>query len=432
MGVREEGILKVDDVGGTAPLPTGAATEAKQTQPGVDIGDVTINNAGGLSAVTIQDGGNSITVDGSVAVTGALTDAQLRATVVPVTLGALVSHVIVDSMPAGGSGLTDAELRASAVPVSLATVPSHAVTNVGTFAVQVTSAPSTAVTGTFWQATQPVSGTVTTAPPANASTNVAQLAGTATAVNSGLKDAGTLRVVLATDQPSLTNKLLVTPDSVALPANQSVNVSQMAGVAPSLNTGVRDAGTQRVTVATNDVVPVSGTVTVTPPTLTKGTQGATGFSTQDLKDAGRNQTNFFHAIGIAATGAEVMQTLTGYKAGAAVAATATPAVVTAGKTYRITSITAVYQSLAAAGAAIIRLRANLSGVGVVGSPLVANWEVGSGAVAAGVTTTEALSFPEGLEFAAGTGIAVGVIGMTAAQVAGAAGFVMITISGFEY
>lgn len=32
-------------------------------QPGVDIGDVTINNAGGVSAVNVQDGGNSLTVD---------------------------------------------------------------------------------------------------------------------------------------------------------------------------------------------------------------------------------------------------------------------------------------------------------------------------------------------------------------------------------
>ncbi len=36
---------------------------------GVDIGDVTINNASGASAVNIQDGGNSITVDGTVAAT---------------------------------------------------------------------------------------------------------------------------------------------------------------------------------------------------------------------------------------------------------------------------------------------------------------------------------------------------------------------------
>lgn len=49
------------------PLPSGAATSALQTQPGVDIGDVTINNASGASAVNIQDGGNSITVDGTVA-----------------------------------------------------------------------------------------------------------------------------------------------------------------------------------------------------------------------------------------------------------------------------------------------------------------------------------------------------------------------------
>lgn len=49
--------------------------------------------------------------------------------------------------------------------------------------------------------------------------------------NSGNKSASTLRFVLATDQPALTNKLLVTPDSVALPANQSVNVNQKAGSA---------------------------------------------------------------------------------------------------------------------------------------------------------------------------------------------------------
>jgi len=39
------------------------------------------------------------------------------------------------------------------------------------------------------------------------------------------------------------------------------NLSQMGGAAISLNTGVRDAGTQRVTIATNDSVPVTGTVT---------------------------------------------------------------------------------------------------------------------------------------------------------------------------
>lgn len=42
------------------------------TQAGTDIGDVTINNASGASAVNVQDGGNTLTVDGTVTV-GAIT-----------------------------------------------------------------------------------------------------------------------------------------------------------------------------------------------------------------------------------------------------------------------------------------------------------------------------------------------------------------------
>lgn len=69
--------------------------------------------------------------------------------------------------------------------------------------------------------------------------------------NSGNKSDGTLRVVIATDQPALTNKLLVTPDSVALPANQSVNVSQVAGTTADTNSGTKSAGTLRVVIATD-------------------------------------------------------------------------------------------------------------------------------------------------------------------------------------
>jgi hypothetical protein len=69
--------------------------------------------------------------------------------------------------------------------------------------------------------------------------NLGKVGGTATDTNSGVKSAGTLRVVLATDQPQLSNKLLVTPDSVALPANQSVNVSQLAGTTTDTNSGTK-------------------------------------------------------------------------------------------------------------------------------------------------------------------------------------------------
>jgi hypothetical protein len=111
--------------------------------------------------------------------------------------------------------------------------------------------------------TTAVTGSVTTSPPANASTNVAQLAGTTTDTNSGNKSAGTLRVVLATDQPALTNKLLVTPDSVALPANQSVNVNQFGG------TGVT-IGQQLAAASLPVILPAATVTTLTPPAAITG------------------------------------------------------------------------------------------------------------------------------------------------------------------
>lgn len=126
------------------------------------------------------------------------------------------------------------------------------------------------------------------------------LGGTALDGNSGTKSAQTLRVVIATDQPALTNKLLVTPDlpsgastaakqpalgtagtastdvisiqgiasmtkllvtpdSVALPANQSVNVAQINGVTPLMGAGNTGTGSHRVTIATDQAA-----VAVTP------------------------------------------------------------------------------------------------------------------------------------------------------------------------
>lgn len=49
----------------SSALPTGAATAANQLPDGHN---VTVDNAAGASAVNIQDGGNSITVDGTVTV----------------------------------------------------------------------------------------------------------------------------------------------------------------------------------------------------------------------------------------------------------------------------------------------------------------------------------------------------------------------------
>jgi hypothetical protein len=91
---------------------------------------------------------------------GGLTDAELRAADVKVSLDsesvAVTGTFFQATQPVSGP-VTDTQLRASAVPVSLASVPSHAVT--GPLTDTQLRAAAVPVSGTFWQATQPVSGT---------------------------------------------------------------------------------------------------------------------------------------------------------------------------------------------------------------------------------------------------------------------------------
>jgi hypothetical protein len=216
------------------------------------------------NATAIKVDGSAVIqpVSGTVTASGPVTDTQLRATPVPVsgtvtvTDGAGALNVIVDSGSITANAGTNLNTSALALDATLTGRTQKAQITDGTrdgtvkAASTLPLATDTALVVTT-RDTVTVSGTVTTTPPSNASTNVAQLAGTTTDTNSGLKSAGTLRVVLATDQPALTNKLLVTPDSVALPANQSVNVAQMAGTTTDTNSGTKSAGTLRVVLATD-------------------------------------------------------------------------------------------------------------------------------------------------------------------------------------
>lgn len=92
---------------------------------GVDIGDVTINNAAGASAVNIQDGGNSITVDGTT--DGAIVDgvsSAIRATVFDFTnsnpLGVTLRDTNGDAVSVGGGTQYTEDDAAPANPVGTA------------------------------------------------------------------------------------------------------------------------------------------------------------------------------------------------------------------------------------------------------------------------------------------------------------------------
>lgn len=148
-------------------------------------------------------------------------------------------------------------------------------------------------------------------------------------------------------------------------------------------------------------------------------------------DFSRNQTNYFMNLPILTTATDALMSLTGYKGGAAVAATTTPAVVTTGKTYRITSVSLTYVSTATAGTAKFTLRANAAGTVLLASNAVNVWVVGN-SIQAGASQTVDFAIPEGMEFAAGFGIGISMVGLTATQTLGATGYGQLSIFGYEY
>lgn len=147
---------------------------------------------------------------------GGLTDAELRADDVKVTLDGetvpvtgtfwqatqpISGAVSVSNLPA--TQPVSGTFWQATQPVSLASVPSHAVTNAGTFAVQVTSAPTTAVTGTFWQATQPVSAASLPLPTGAASETTLAALNTKTPALGQATMANSQPVVLASNQSTI-------------------------------------------------------------------------------------------------------------------------------------------------------------------------------------------------------------------------------------
>lgn len=138
---------------------------------------------------------------------------------------------------------------------------------------QATSANSSPVVIASDQPAVPVSGSVTIG--ANSSVNFSQVAGTAVDVNSGLKSAGTQRIVIATDQPQLTNALKVDLSSTGANATavkvdnsgvtQPVNQTQIGGATIATGNGVSGTGVQRVSLAsdsTGQVAIATGSNTV--------------------------------------------------------------------------------------------------------------------------------------------------------------------------
>ena len=128
------GLLNIADGGGSITIDgTVAATQSGSwsvtnlANSGVDIGDVTINNAAGASAVNIQDGGNSITVDGTVAATqsgtwniGTLTSITNTVTVSGTVTASNTSGDVAHDSPDSGNPVKIGFQAETALPTAVA------------------------------------------------------------------------------------------------------------------------------------------------------------------------------------------------------------------------------------------------------------------------------------------------------------------------
>jgi len=230
----------------------------------------------------------------------------------------------------------------------------------------------------------------------------------------------------------------------ALPSQALVSVGQP--VAGALNATVVGTGTFAVQAAQSGTWNIGTLATITNPvtvaqataanlnatvvgtTLTKGTQGAAGFSVQELKDAGRNYVSFT-ATAAAGVTAEALLSLSQNKQGT-VTAGVTSYTVTSGKTFRVTSISVSVKSAAAAIAfSRLSLRHNPAGATIATSPVAYLVpEVNTNSATSGTSAWITVDIPDGIEFYGNGTQTIGVSHLDQATT----NILNVTVCGFEY
>lgn len=307
-----------------------------------------------------------------------------------------------------------------------------------------TAANATALKVDGSAVTQPVSGTVaTTNAAASQADGHSASIGTTTDLNTANTVIGRLKqlvTLLAGGLPAAlaasgglkvdvagtgANATAIKVDGSAV--TQPVSAAGLTNLDVALSTRLKPADTLAA------VTSITNPVATTAPALTKGTQSANGWSTQNLKDSGRVNIMWTAEFSPAAV-AEALLTVTESRDGAATT-TFTTKVVTSGKRLRITSWTMTVENTLGVNPkrAKLRMRFNTAGAVVVASPLQANL-IASVATAVNTVGQPAFDdFPDGIEF---LGDGTKQIGFTLEfpdWVTGAqTGKVYVTIFGFEY
>jgi hypothetical protein len=230
----------------------------------------------------------------------------------------------------------------------------------------------------------------------------------AAGVDPWLVDTGIVQPTTPADTQPISATALPLPTGAATAAKQDTGNTSLASIDSKLTNPlpVSIPGAIAVTGPLTDAelratpVDVTGTVTVTPPTLTKGTQGATGFSVQDLRDAGRTTANYYTngAAAAGATSTETAITLT-ESLGTSSTSTGTSFTPPSGKTFRITAITlrCTGNATATAQTTVFTLRINTAGaVSTSSTPAIQRWALATPATSLAIDRIT-LSFPEGID-----------------------------------
>jgi len=188
-------------------------------------------------------------------------------------------------------------------PVSLVSVPSHAVTNAGTFATQ--------ESGALLTSSQLIDDAVATTAAAIPTKGLACSATDGTNARIIKSDtSGELQVdVLTMPTTAVTGTFWQATQPVSISGNQAVNVAQINGVTPLMGAGNTGTGSHRVTIASDQAaIPVSqsGTWTVQP----GNTPNTTAWLTQNTPATTGGFTTY-HLVSAATTNATVVKASAG-------------------------------------------------------------------------------------------------------------------------
>lgn len=250
------------------PLPSGAATSAKQPALGTA-------GVASTDVITVQGIASGV----AQPVSGTFWQAtQPISGTVTANIGTSGSLAL-DATLTGGTQQSKITDGTNVATVKAASTAAGAADK----AVVVAISPNNTVgvTGTFWQATQPVSLATNTPTIAAGSAiigkvgidqttvgttnaiSLAQIGANTVLTGNGVAGTGAQRVTIASDNTAFAvNATLQTGANVigALTANQSVNVAQMNGVAVTMGSGVTGTGVQRVVLATDVALPTGSNV----------------------------------------------------------------------------------------------------------------------------------------------------------------------------